>query len=401
MDAQSELFPQEKIAHPPATPPSLLIRVSNQPEVRLSKAQKAFNRLVRQIEALRRDIDTATELWNQALASYARELRPVEVEVAQTRKRLIRLLLPFLQKGKKFKPRQRARLKAVVLEQFQGILDVDPTLLDPDLRTAHEALLQEPPSAGEEAAFNAMRDEMEDFCRNLGVDVDLSEIQPGMTSAEVDAKLEEIEKRLQDADPASGGPGAGFQPRKSKREQAREEREREAEELRSRNLTTLYRQLAKLLHPDLEQDPARRLEKEQAMKALTVAYKANDLHALLRMEIQFILREEADAARLTEEKLKVYNEVLRDQVSGLRETLLSVGAHPRFAPLRPYLPPFLTKPNFQTSVYAADLRALIQSMESSVTQMEGPQALEEVRQILRDFGSGPPPGFPPLSGSPV
>ncbi len=388
MDVQSELFAIPQPPTPlPGSPPSLLIRLDKQPNAQLSKAQKAFNRLVREIEALRRGIESDTRDWDKALTAYARDLRPAELEVAAARKTIIRSLRPFLQKDKKLKPRQRQTLTEVLLEQIQGVLQLE-TVLDDDLRQVHEELQKAPPSPRDKAQFKAMRDEMEDFCRAMGVDLDLSEIRPDMTEAELDAKLREIEGRVDAREDGAPAGRSAARP-KSKRELDREQREREAEELRSRNLNTLYRQLAKLLHPDLEQDPVRRHEKEQSMKELTVAYKAGDLHALLRMEIQFILREEADAARLTDEKLKVYNEVLREQVNQLREERFAISAHPRYAPLRPYLLPFASASRFDAKLAARELRELVALMTQSIERLRSPQASQEVVEILGDYRSRP------------
>lgn len=57
------------------------------------------------------------------------------------------------------------------------------------------------------------------------------------------------------------------------------------------------------------------------MQELTVAYRQNDLHTLLRLEMQWIENEGGDIDRLTEEELGVYNEVLQGQVQGLEQRL--------------------------------------------------------------------------------
>jgi hypothetical protein len=63
---------------------------------------------------------------------------------------------------------------------------------------------------------------------------------------------------------------------------------RAAEEFRKRSIAKLYKQLARVLHPDLEQDRGLQSEKVQLMQELTEAYRQNDLHTLLRLELQWI-----------------------------------------------------------------------------------------------------------------
>ena len=95
------------------------------------------------------------------------------------------------------------------------------------------------------------------------------------------------------------------------RQLKKEERMREEEQLRKKSISTVYRDLAKVLHPDLEQDAERRERKVALMQDLTAAYRNNDLHALLRLGISWIHREKGDLDRLTEEKLAIFNGVLK------------------------------------------------------------------------------------------
>ncbi|MHB1306413.1 MAG: J domain-containing protein [Limisphaerales bacterium] len=375
VDIQPDLF-RADATPPEGAPPSLLIPVPMAAKSGLTKTQQTFNRLVRQIESLQRDIERATVDWNGWLELYARQIHPLEVRMCASRKALLRLVIPFLEKGQKLSPRQRKTLKELVVGEFEDILDTEGELRDEDLQRVYDELTQSDSPEPEDNRFEAMRRGMEDFMQKAGVEVDLSELHPGMSADEVNAKLGELASHLKDA-------GAYLPWKKTKRELAREKRERELEALRAKDIGTLYRQLAKLLHPDLEQDPVRRGEKEAAMKELTTAYKANDLHALLRMEIQFITREQADATRLSDEKLSLYISVLKEQVASLKESLLTVGHHPRYSPLHRYLSPFDPRPRFEGAQTRCRLRATLQSIESFLTRLRGPNARDELLAILR------------------
>ena len=69
------------------------------------------------------------------------------------------------------------------------------------------------------------------------------------------------------------------------------------------------------------------------MQELTVAYRQNDLHTLLRLEMEWIENEGSNIERLTEEKLGVYNEVLAGQVEGLEKRLRDLAFHQRYRPI--------------------------------------------------------------------
>ena len=105
---------------------------------------------------------------------------------------------------------------------------------------------------------------------------------------------------------------------------------RAAEEFRKRSIATIYKQLARVLHPDLERDRDRQKQKIELMQELTVAFRENDLHTLLRLEMQWIEKEGGDVERLTEEKLDVYNEFLTRQVEGLEQRLRDLVFRPRY-----------------------------------------------------------------------
>ena len=83
------------------------------------------------------------------------------------------------------------------------------------------------------------------------------------------------------------------------------------------NAKTLYRQLARTHHPDLERDPAKQAARTAQMQRITAAYEADDLYALLQL-----LAESggpADAASV--EVLARYTQALRQQQVGLKNEL--------------------------------------------------------------------------------
>lgn len=94
------------------------------------------------------------------------------------------------------------------------------------------------------------------------------------------------------------------------------------EEQTKKSIRTLYMELAKTLHPDLEQDEGLRAIKEERMKQLTEAYRKNDLASILSMQLQWL--EESMGTNLSKQPdmiLKGYNKVLREQLKKLEEEL--------------------------------------------------------------------------------
>jgi hypothetical protein len=121
---------------------------------------------------------------------------------------------------------------------------------------------------------------------------------------------------------------------KTKAELKREELQKQKDELKNKSIRSIYLALAKTLHPDLETDIDLKLEKEELMKKVIIAYDNKDLTTLLKLEMQWIYKEQN--AALSAEKLRVYIEVLREQVNELEIQKYSFYNHPRFQPIFDY-----------------------------------------------------------------
>jgi hypothetical protein len=227
------------------------------------------------------------------------------------------------------------------------------------------------------------RKDVEDMFEEAGIHIDFSGFDPDMSEEAAAARFVEMEEQLRSQVEADEPPR---NPRRmSKRQAQREERMREAQELRKKSIGSIYKQLAKVLHPDLEPDAGQREHKVALMQELTAAYRANDLHTLLRLELEWIQHEQGDISRLTDSKLTIYNEVLREQVNELQEEVFFLSRHPRYQPL--------TDPNsmFDTRVRIPDdrdVRRLDQEtkdIEFSLQRLRSSDALKEVMAITDAF----------------
>ncbi|HRR33929.1 MAG TPA: hypothetical protein P5026_07525 [Kiritimatiellia bacterium] len=121
--------------------------------------------------------------------------------------------------------------------------------------------------------------------------------------------------------------------KKSRRQQAKEAQEKLAAEARAKNINTVYRQLARLFHPDLEQDPELKSKKEQLMKELTAAYEAGDLHTILMLELRWLQNNDGDISRLSDDKLRAYTVALEKQSDDIQAEISTLVYHPRYIPL--------------------------------------------------------------------
>ena len=105
------------------------------------------------------------------------------------------------------------------------------------------------------------------------------------------------------------------------RRQAKARRQQEAaaradQQQLEANAKTIYRQLARTHHPDLERDPARQAEKTAHMQRIIAAYEADDLYTLLQL-----LAESAPADAAADDVLARYTRALMQQQATLKQTM--------------------------------------------------------------------------------
>ena len=380
MSEQISLF-EERVGHP--EPKSAGLTLISQRGRPLTKAQQTFNRLVSKIEALRLKLERETRRLDDTLAYYGEHLYPRLRRQTELRKGLVRALAAFLDDKRLKAKKKRSTLRHVIAKQLQEIHFEEGSLSDDDLRALFERVNGRGFEEVEREEFEEAREEIESMFGDFGIEIDLSEIKPGMSEGTMAAKAAEMAARFQNAEEKwqSSSPPR----RKTQRQMEKEERQRLAEELRKKTVATIYKQLARVLHPDLEIDPARREQKEVLMQELTGAYRDNDIHTLLRLEMEWIQREEGNIERLTDEKLAIYNHTLKEQVRNLERELYELPYHPRYQPITVPDGPFRATIPAKGPAEARALDELNASMEASIRDLQSANGLETLKAILRSY----------------
>lgn len=306
---------------------------------RLTKAQRTFNQLVRQIAQLEEDIANENRRLDTMVSFYAAEVYPMEQEIARIRFQILVKLDAHSSQGTRRTNSKRNPFLKILKEQLVEHLSQLGGNLDEAFNALFLKIMKCTPEEYKLQRAHEEQEEIEREFQSMDLDVDLSALTPDADPETVLRTLDEIRQKLNGpADDAGKSQG-----KKTAEDLYNAEQERLliAEELRKNDLSSLYKQLAKLLHPDLEQDPERRSAKEAAMKHLNAAYDARDLHAMLKLEIEWIHQEGLNSSQLSDQKLAIYNAVLEDQVGELQEMLENVWMHPRFSSLAKFAIPFL------------------------------------------------------------
>ncbi len=353
---------------------------------KLSPNQAAFNKLTTRIEKLRKDIERKENQFEEAVRLYGQTVPAMEESLARQRHQLLLLIYPFY-KQKKLSKTQQSYLKDMLQEMMSEVLQNSPDEPDDELKAIFRELEGEDYETVLKREEKQMQDEMRKEFKKWGVDVNWDKDKP-LSEEELAKKMHEIQQQLLEKSAEEERQGkAQYKTRpKTAKQLQKEKAEQEAEQLKQKNITTIYRQLAKLFHPDLEQDEDRRMEKEELMKSLTEAYEANNLHALLMLELKWIHNENNHLESLTEEKLGVYLDILRKQAIELEREKYQIIHQPRFyALLQRYGYRPLTYPVKAVKEDMEDIKEEQEELEKAIAVMQSSQAAPYLKNMVQQW----------------
>lgn len=391
-------FSFEQNGDRPAKPQPMSVRLTGgKPAKQLTRQQKKFAQLLKQVEKLRARQQRVTTIWNRFLATYLERVHPEEQRQHNLRKDVTRQLATHFHNPGRLGPRQRDALAELIEDQLEVILDHEPELTDPELLVMIEYFKKREADARAEYGDGELDDGeivglppfVSELIRHSGLDP--AGFRSGMSPDEIE---QEIERQMMEGLGNDGFDREDFTTSRAGKPKSKGERRgkgkaadprvqaEQVEAARKRTLSVIYKQLAKVLHPDLETDPVKREQKHHLMQELTTAYKQGDLHTLLRLELSWIHREEDNLERLTAEKLKVYIELLHKQVADLRQEVAAIPYLPHFAVVGRFANPFTGEPEPVESILA-NLQPYTESLEDAKAALQGPAARTELRDMIR------------------
>ncbi len=350
----------------------------------LSKNQQAFNRLTQKIEKLQKEIAKKKAQFDLSLKMYAAELYPVQMRLLESRYKLINVLWQIYKNNKLSKTNQR-HLKSILqhhLQQYFEQTETEPDSIMQDIFSELEGISYAKMMQQEKEIATA---EMEKMFESLDVDMEGVDIDDEAAMAEKIAAAKEKLAAQQEEE------NEWYRQQKNKKNKTAkqveaEKMQRAVDEMKQKNISTIYRQLAKLFHPDLEQDEERKLEKEILMKALTAAYEAKNLHALLTLELKWIHNENDHLESLTEEKLTIYLTILKEQAQDLEVEKLSIFQQPQYVVLAQQFGFGMQQFPVETlRREVKNAKSIVQNFESDIAAFESDLALRHVNAMIKQW----------------
>lgn len=358
---------------------SSLMQVKGRKKSLLSSAQKTFERLRNKITSLENKLKKRQQELDSCLNYYHEKIAPEKKSLSTTLTDLTKVLHNHYKNSKVFSKKEQNALKEVIVSKVDHIFglttikDADPEINEiyKDLKGTyyHEAI------SGD---FEEIMEEMQEMFKANGLDIDLSNLDPS------DGE-EEIKEKFFSAMGAAAQAASEQEPEKpkSKKEQQKLLKEQQLEALQKKGLGSIYKQLAKAFHPDLEQDIDKKAEKVELMKKLTCAYENDDLHTLLSLEMGWMSREENGGKIQDDEQLKIYNSILKDQVTELQCSLETAMLHPKYFSIQNFLnDPFCDDATSLEMVYS-ELQEDLERHKVLLKKLYTSEAEKTIRSLIR------------------
>lgn len=397
------------------------LQIQNKAGSKLNPHQIKFNKYIQQIEGLQRKLVTTAKKMDTLFGYYRDHIVPLRADEKRIRPSIIKALFVFYKRKRKELTReQHEQLGDLLRDLFQmsAMEGFDDLENDPEMDIIHKKLYKS-------TIKESMEEDLEDqisaalfMLQAQGIDYspedfddikDFGDLQACILKTVQQHMANQQTGKGQTGSGADSGSDNGYDPfdqsdddnqededqwerhsgqtkkKKTTAQLKKEILEKEKEILKQKNIGSIYKQLAKLFHPDLEQDPDKKLEKEMLMKELTVAYAAKDLHTLLRLELSWIQKEENNAANMASEKLAIYNEILKEQVAELKAQLDRIPHHPQYAEMMtiyPYKIP--TKKDLTGESEMAGLRVAQMIKALEIFERKDSSSINEIKIMLQE-----------------
>jgi hypothetical protein len=272
----------------------------------LTPAQKRFNTLVRQIQQARGKLTSWGEASGPYRQSHAEIVVPLQSELTALRRQWV-LALDALLSERRWTKAERETMRDIVCSEAGDLLMVSAD--DEPLKAVFATHAGVDFETERQQMVLAMKDLTEamtglDLGDDEGLDTD-------------DDLMHRLREGMQEQASAAQAQRDAHAARRRKTPAQQQRREAEAQQA-TQSVREIYRKLASALHPDRETDAQQREAKTELMQRVNQAYEANDLLALLELQLQIEQIDESHIANASAERLKHYNRVLSEQLANLK-----------------------------------------------------------------------------------
>lgn len=283
---------------------------TKQDQALLSKGQKAFNKLIQQIEKKREQLFS----WETAIPPYQKqyveELLPLIDRTGELQCKMVQTLdQAMTQKGL---TKTERRILSDLITNLAGQLLAERD--DAELKAIYNRHSGSDYDDEEAANRDGMMSMLEDL---LGVELDDDlDLNSPEDMLKVHAQMQEKQ-----AQHAADREARDAKKKKSARQIAKETQQQAEEQQVSLSIREVYRKLASALHPDRETDPQERERKNALMQRANQAYARKNLLELLELQLEIEHINQNALNNISEDRLKHYNKILKEQLFELDQAI--------------------------------------------------------------------------------
>lgn len=279
----------------------------------LSKSQKEFNRLTKKIAELRQNLTELDAFGQRIQVRVAGEYQPLLNTHAELRADMI-WLLDRKSSTDQFNKTELKKLSDLITNQAHELIEQHDRV---ELKPVFEKHSGESFDEMNDESDAAVADLMKGVLGNMfGVDFDddADVSSPEKMQAYIEKQMAERAEQQE----ARAAERRSKKPKSAKQLEKEAKKEEEAAKT-TKSVREVYLDLVKTFHPDREPEEAEKLRKTEIMQRVTAAYEANDLLALLQLQLDFERIDQAHLDSMAEDRLKYFNKVLRQQAAELAE----------------------------------------------------------------------------------
>lgn len=337
----------------------------------LSKEQKQFNRLNSQIIKQKRRLSSLQDDIVSFKVIYADKYLPLQHNLNQLKINMV-YLLDEAYDSKIFTKNDRKKMRYIIDSIAQELASVDEKVKHIYNKRCNGDFDEEQTLLNEFITENFKSAISQEF------DIDLDHIN--MDNEE--EFIREFTKSMHEKFEADEGKKAKRKksPHLLKKEAEIAQKEQEA----SKSIKEVYRQLAKMLHPDREEDITEQERKTKLMQKLNVAYDKQDLLTMLQLQLEIEQIDQDSINSISLEKIKHYNMVLKKQLEEIKQEIEFVWGNFQIE-FNLSDSPVLASPDammFQVNIEMEQMRRETQHIQSDLEMFKDK---EKLKNGLRSF----------------
>ncbi|MCW7483138.1 hypothetical protein [Leptospira kanakyensis] len=355
-----------------------------------TKAQKEFN------DALRK---------HKEILEHSKEIEPLFQMVNET---YLKEVLPELEKQKKLERMRFELMCSILIEEKLSFGKMQREFLRRYLLDiCTDSILEDPNFYGKfrdqlETKFERMerlryKNQMESKIKQkFGVEIDLDELN--RTQFDSEEERESHEEKYKDfrekyeeyrAEYFRGRGTKSSERKKSKSQTEKEKKILESERLLSTDINVLFKNLAKLIHPDKEQDPVLREKKAKLMTKLSGARDNMNIAEILeiKMQVDELLPNQQTDVSFHDTSIKRFVGIIKSKIRELEDSIRQrFFSHPLMAD---FTERKITKESLTTYLKRVkkDNQMVTKAFEEEVEQLtKEPKYIKEMIKELQSLG---------------